>query len=118
MYREDLVIASCVGSDARYAALLRRSAAQLAPDVELVRLDHQTSIALAYNRVLDDLAARPIVPTVVLAHEDVIVRDRSFVERCLAVTSDASVAIFGVVGGVRPGSLAWHNKTECFGTVE
>src|SRR3954470_22072528 len=113
MYREDLVIASCVGSDARYAALLRRSAAQLAPDVELVRLDHPTSIAVAYNRVLDDLAARSVVPIVVLAHEDVIVRDRSFVERCLAVARDASVAIFGVAGATRPRSLAWHNATEC-----
>lgn len=79
----------------------------------------QPSLAVAYNRILDQYAADHDGP-VVLLHDDLEIVDPDFEAKAFAVLADQpDVALVGVAGGVNEDSLAWwegptigHQRTD------
>lgn len=74
----------------------------------LVALYNQTSIAEAYNSILD-LYAPLDVDAVVLQHDDLEITDPDAEAKILAALRAPGVALVGVAGGAGVSSLAWWN---------
>jgi hypothetical protein len=74
----------------------------------LVALSGQSSIAEAYNTILDVCRDQP-VDGLVLLHDDLEITDPHFDTKVRAAVSDRDVALVGVAGGRGVSSLAWWN---------
>lgn len=77
-------------------------------DRPLIALWNQTSIAVAYNAIID--AVRPRHPDLlVLVHDDLELTDPNGERKLLEAARDPDVALVGVAGGRNVTSLAWWN---------
>lgn len=92
----------CVGSWDK----LHRYVTPRAGSSPLLGLSGQTSIAVAYNAILDAYRSHDL-DALVLLHDDLEITDRDFVAKLLAALSDPDVALVGVAGGRGCTSLAW-----------
>jgi len=95
---------ACVGSWERIA----RWVAPRVEGREFVGLDNQSSIAVAYNTILDGYAAGGDGP-VVLLHDDLEIVDPDAEAKLLEALAGPNVALVGVCGGTSDASLAWWN---------
>lgn len=91
-----------------------RFQANVAPrtqDREVVALYGQTSIAVAYNKILNAYTAptRPLPEALVLQHDDLEVIDSDAEKKILDALQDPTVALVGVAGGSAAQGLAWWN---------
>lgn len=110
-----LVIAygCCVGSIEKLEKYVRPHTAG-----PLIALYDQSSIAEAYNKIIDIVQDMDNVDALVLQHDDLEITDQNFVSKMLdAMTSD--VALIGVAGGKNAQTLAWwdyettgHQQTD------
>jgi hypothetical protein len=93
----------CIGSREKFQA-------NVAPYTygRIVTLEHQTSIADAYNTILSAYRGLP-VDAVILQHDDLEIIDPDAEEKFLEALSLPDVALVGVAGGHGVGSLAWWN---------
>lgn len=98
------------------------SAGGVAPT--LVAVFGQTSIAVAYNRILDSLAGDRL-DAVVLLHTDLEITDSQFERKIETVLLDPQVALIGVAGARNVGGLAWweyetvgHQTTDGLGVLD
>lgn len=97
----------CVGSWDRFQA----NVVPRTMDREVVALYGQTSIALAYNKILTAYAqpTRPLPRALVLQHDDLEITDPNAEEKILEAFQDPTVALVGVAGGSAAQGLAWWN---------
>lgn len=96
----------CVGSWDRFARYVVPHAAGR----PVMGLSGQTSIAAAYNAILDAYANFD-VDLVVLQHDDLEILDPSAEERFEEmVRSQPDIGLIGVAGGSARGGLAWWNQ--------
>lgn len=93
---------------------------------EVIALGNQTSIARAYNQILDSLANshRPI-DILVLQHDDLEITDSNWVYKLDAVFAEDNVGIVGVAGARNVTGLAWwfyetigHQMTDGIGNLD
>lgn len=95
----------CVGSWDRF----QRHVAPRSEDGPLLGLSGQTSIANAYNVILDsfeDLGA----DVCVLMHDDLAILDLGFEEKITQLIRDQpDIGLIGVAGGSARGGLGWWN---------
>ena len=95
----------CVGSDEKFE---RHVLSHTALSVVYTRR-HQTSIAAAYNGMLDDALADGF-DVLILQHDDLEIVDLDDgEEKIVKALADPSVAVAGVAGGSVGGGLAWWN---------
>jgi hypothetical protein len=95
---------ACVGSWEK----LRRNVVPQVQDRALLALSGQTSIAVAYNTILDAYTERD-VDAVILLHDDLEITDPDAEAKFLtAIASGAGLA--GVAGGGARAGLAWWNE--------
>jgi hypothetical protein len=97
----------CVGSWDRFQA----NVASHTQGQEVVALCGQTSIAVAYNKILAAYASpmRVLPSVLVLQHDDLEIVDPDAEEKLLAAFEDPTVALVGVAGGSAAHGLAWWN---------
>ena len=93
----------CVGDWDRF----RRFACP--PDRPVVALAGQTSIASAYNTILNAYVDTDI-EAVILTHDDLEITDPLAEEKFLKALADPDVALVGVAGGKGQDSLQWWNS--------
>lgn len=93
----------CVGSWERFA----RWVLPPAGDAPVYGLSGQTSIADAYNRILDSYVGTR-VDMVILQHDDLEITDPDHVAK-FAVAFSCGADLAGVAGGSARGGLAWWN---------
>jgi hypothetical protein len=74
----------------------------------LLALSGQTSIAVAYNAILDAYQGMDL-EAVVLLHDDLEITDPGAEEVFLTTLADDSVGLVGVAGGADYQGLAWWN---------
>lgn len=96
----------CVGSWGKFQANV---VPRLAGPV--IALGNQTSIARAYNQILD--AAKYAIPDIlVLQHDDLEITDPGWIAKLEAVFAEENVGIVGIAGARNVHGLAWwHYKT-------
>jgi hypothetical protein len=94
----------CVGSWEKFNANIRPRTLEK----PLLGLDRQTSIAEAYNTILDAYLGWPI-DALVLLHDDLEITDPNAEAKFLEALALPDVALVGVAGGHGIGSLAWWN---------
>jgi hypothetical protein len=106
---EALVVAygCCVGSWDRFQA----NVVPHTQDQEVVALYGQTSIAVAYNKILDTFMkpTRSLPGALVLQHDDLEITDFDAEKKILEAFHDPTVALVGVAGGSAAQGLAWWN---------
>ncbi len=96
----------CVGSDEK----LRRYVLPRLPPLRLLYAQRdQTSIAVAYNQILDD-AREDGVEVLILQHDDLEITDPRGEDKLVAAAQLPTVALAGVAGGGGAG-LAWWNQS-------
>lgn len=90
---------------------LQRNVVPRIGDAPLIALSGQTSIAEAYNSILDAYISQGrMLDALVLQHDDLEVIDPLMEEKLQrAMTEDAGVGLVGVIGTRKVGSLAWWN---------
>jgi len=104
----DLVYGVCVGSWDRFNQyVVPRTQGR-----EVIGISGQTSIAVAYNKILETVVtynpAEP--PGLVLLHDDLEILDQAKAEAAILETFlDPDVALVGVAGGDARSGLAWWN---------
>lgn len=103
----------CVGSWDK----LRRNVAPQVRDRQLIALSGQSSIAVAYNTILDAYAERD-VDAVILLHDDLEITDPDAETKFLYALAPG-VGLVGVAGGGAKAGLAWwddapvgHQRTD------
>lgn len=96
----------CVGSWDRFT----RYVTPRTTDREVVGLSGQTSIAVAYNKILDTFRGRGL-GGLVLQHDDLEILDPVKAEALILTTfqQETDVALVGVAGGDARSGLAWWN---------
>ncbi len=96
----------CVGSDEK----LRRYVVPRLPPLRLLYAQRdQTSIAVAYNQILDD-AKQDGVEVLILQHDDLEITDPRGEDKLVAALMGARVGLVGVAGGGGDAGLAWWNQ--------
>lgn len=110
----------CVGSWAKYLHFVEPKL----NDHEVIALGNQTSIARAYNMILDSLKASPC-DILVLQHDDLEITDPDWVTKLEAVFEDPEVGIVGIAGARAVNGLAWwfyekvgHQQTDGIGFLD
>lgn len=94
----------CVGSWDRF----RQNVAPGTVDRQVMALSGQTSIAAAYNAILNVYMSRKS-DAVILLHDDLEITDPEAEAKFLAALERPGVALVGVAGGDARGGLAWWN---------
>lgn len=94
----------CVGDWDKF----QRHVARPASHRQFIALSGQTSIAVAYNRIID-CARLAAVDMLVLQHDDLEITDPEGEEKLLVAAGRADVALVGVAGGGAAQGLAWWN---------
>lgn len=98
----NVVYGVCVGSwDKLHANVLPRVAGPL------IAMWGQTSIAAAYNQILDAVTGR--VDALILQHDDLEITDPDGQAKLLAALAEPDVGLVGVAGGGGHAGLAWWN---------
>lgn len=82
----------------------------------MIVLRHQTSIAAAYNSILDMASRSPSVEGVILLHDDVELLDREWRAK-LDDAFEQGGDVVGVIGGRGRGGMAWWTREQQFGRV-
>jgi hypothetical protein len=100
----DLVYGCCVGSWDRFNQyVVPRTQGR-----EVVGVSGQTSIAVAYNKILEGFRYSP--EGIILVHDDLEILDQAKAEEAvLEAFLDPDVALVGVAGGDARSGLAWWN---------
>ncbi len=105
---------SCVGSWDK----LQANVTPRIGDRPLLALSGQTSIAVAYNTILDAYADRGL-DAVILLHDDLEITDADAEAKFLAALAGPGVGLVGVAGGGAQCGLAWwdaqpvgHQRTD------
>lgn len=93
---------SCVGSWGR----LHANVVPRIGDRPLLALSGQTSIAVAYNTILDAFAGQGF-DAVVLLHDDLEITDPDAEAKFLTALAEPGVGLVGVAGGGASHGLAW-----------
>jgi len=95
----------CVGSWDKF----QRNVVPVVGDREhpLMTLSGQTSIAVAYNTILEAFEGRRDLDALILLHDDLEIADPQAAEKFLAALADPDVALVGVAGGGKGNGLAW-----------
>lgn len=91
---------------------------------DVIALGNQTSIARAYNRILDSVyRAQPDI--LILQHDDLEITDPTYVEKLEAVFAESDIGIVGVAGARDVTGLAWwfyttvgHQMTDGIGALD
>lgn len=96
----------CVGSWDK----LNRNVIPRVGDAQLLGLSGQTSIAVAYNSILDAYKDHGL-DVLVLQHDDLEITDPYAEEKLLTAASLPEVALVGVAGGRGAGDLNWWNHS-------
>lgn len=73
----------------------------------LIKLHNQTSIASAYNSIIDAVRGTNTVEALVLQHDDLEITDQTFDMKIRSVIAQDNVALIGVAGGRGAQTLAW-----------
>lgn len=87
---------------------LQRNVVARIGDAQLLGLSGQTSIAVAYNAILDAYQGHGL-DVLVLQHDDLELVDPGAEEKLLAAVSLPDVALVGVAGGRGVRGLSWWN---------
>ena len=108
----------CVGPTGQFERVLNPSLRRFGLGPVLVRTK-QRSIFDAYNSILDEAVSRwPNAEGVVLAHEDLEIRDPSFEVRLRDTLALPDAGVVGVVGGAGHTDNWWWNSPRKYGYVE
>ena len=98
----------CIGNEEKYRstaepALMRtvRSGDQI------IEVRRQSSIHLAYNRIIDQVREQQNLEGLILLHEDLEIRDALFHSKVKSAFLGDKVGIVGSIGAVGVNSLAW-----------
>lgn len=112
-----IIFGVCIGEKQRYesVALPRLEGLVEASSRVLTSFDH-ASIASAYNDFLQHCRELDDVEALILVHEDVELLDPAFLSKVRRRLAEPDIAVIGVVGAKRTGSLAWWNG-RTFGRV-
>lgn len=93
----------------------------------VIALENQTSIARAYNEILDTVKTNPAYAAdiLVLQHDDLEITDPDWVSKLEAVFAQDNVGIVGVAGASDVTGLAWwfyetvgHQQTDGIGFLD
>lgn len=76
---------------------------------QLLTVHGATSIAEAYNEIIDTARGVHDLEALVLLHDDLEIIDHDFEQKVRAALSQHDVALVGVAGARGAGSLAWWN---------
>jgi hypothetical protein len=96
----------CVGSWERFNSYVVPHAAGR----PIMALSGQTSIAAAYNQILDAYRYEPIHDMIILQHDDLEILSPTAEERIAELMRDQpDIGLVGVAGGSARGGLAWWN---------
>jgi hypothetical protein len=87
---------------------LQRFVLPHAQNRHVVALLNQTSIASAYNRIIE-VARDDVYPYLILQHDDLEITDPRAEEKFEEVLEDPDVALIGVAGGRNVHGLDWWN---------
>lgn len=96
----------CVGSWDKFTTYVVPHAAGR----QIMALSGQTSIAVAYNTILDAFRERD-VDGVILQHDDLEITDPAGEAKLVAELADPKVGLVGVAGGEGGNGLAWWNHS-------
>lgn len=110
----------CVGSWAKFQQYVEPGLS----GHSVVALGNQTSIARAYNRIIDSL--RMDMPDIlILQHDDLEITDPDWVAKLEAVFAEPNVGIVGIAGARNVTGLAWwfydtvgHQVTDGIGNLD
>jgi hypothetical protein len=102
---EVIAYGCCVGDWDRF----RRYIVPATQGRPLVALSGQTSIASAYNTILEAYRGKD-VEAVILLHDDLEITDPLAEEKILKALAEPDVALVGVAGGKGRDSLQWWNS--------
>ncbi|MCU1693582.1 MAG: strF [Frankiales bacterium] len=109
----------CIGNERKYSEVAALGLKEHAErDTVVLERREQPSIFAAYNSLLQEAQTIPDLEGLVLLHEDVLVRDRDWLNKLRAAFTDPEVGVVGVYGCRRPESLAWHTQASARGYVE
>ena len=114
-----IAIGICAGPGDRFESIAGPAlAVALGPTATVWVLREQTSIAVAYNALIDRARQTSDLAGLVLIHDDVAVVDPEFVAKVTAALADPDVAVAGVVGGRGPrAGMPWFSCAERFGQI-
>lgn len=102
----DLAYGVCVGSWDRF----NRYVVPRTEGREVIGISGQTSIAVAYNRILESLTDHEPHEAVILQHDDLEILDPDIAEEIICeALAEPDVALVGVAGGDARSGLAWWN---------
>lgn len=98
----------CVGSWDKF----ERYVVPRTGDSPIFAVSGQTSIATAYNSILNACATawQPNLDMLILQHDDLEIVDPLAIEKFAAVLADRSVGLVGVAGGSASSGLMWWNS--------
>ncbi|HEV3128985.1 MAG TPA: glycosyltransferase [Solirubrobacteraceae bacterium] len=77
------------------------------PDSEVIANAAAGSLARSYNLIMDQVAGRDDVESLVLVHQDAELVDRDFCARIREILKDPDVGAIGLVGAIDVRSIAW-----------
>jgi hypothetical protein len=104
----NIVYGCCVGSWER----LQRNVIPAVKDNLLITISGQTSIATAYNAILNlAVSGEAAVDVLVLLHDDLEITDPYWEEKLRNVLSMGNIGILGIAGGTRGNGIAWWNHS-------
>lgn len=91
---------------------------------DVIALGNQTSIARAYNQILDSLKGCPC-DILVLQHDDLEITDPEWIAKLEAVFTEDNVGMVGIAGARDVTELAWwyhtkvgHQRTDGLGFLD
>jgi len=103
-----IVYGCCVGSWDR----LQKYVLPVVKDNPLITMTGQTSIAKAYNGILDlAVSGEAAADVLVLLHDDLEITDPRWEEKLENVLSMGEIGIVGIAGGTNCNGIAWWNHS-------
>jgi hypothetical protein len=112
-----IVYGICIGSEEKYSTFCAPYLAAFVESSNVIESRGNDSIFIAYNAVLDQVAARPGVEALVLLHEDLELVPSDFEEQIRRHFQDPDVAIIGAIGGRGVQGVRWSQAHERFGRM-
>lgn len=98
----------CIGNEDKYRSTaepaLRRT---VRAGDQVIEMRRQSSIHLAYNKIIDEVRKQKDLEGLILLHEDLEIRDTLFHSKIKKAFAGDQVGIVGSIGAVEVRSLAW-----------
>jgi GT2 family glycosyltransferase len=109
-----IVFGVCIGDRAKYERYAQPCLDRCVDSkTRIIELEHQSSIFVAYNAILDQAIEDPDLEAVVLVHDDLEILDADACVHLRQVFEDDGVAVVGVIGARDPQALAWWHFDRC-----